>query len=159
MRKSTSLLLLVIMTFITTRTSHGQMSTVQGVVKDAKGQPVSGAAVSIGDKYDLTDITGKFKIKGVEKGTNSVVIKSGKESVAKTIQISESNQSEVFTFASKKDDIKNKEETENKSWFASKKGDVKNKEKIEKDPWRVPAFSGKHDHTGEFAMAPPKKAE
>lgn len=51
---------------------------IKGIVKDAKGNPMSGASVAVKDSYDggSTDSTGKYAFKTFEKGDQTIVITS-----------------------------------------------------------------------------------
>ena len=51
-------------------------TTVKGVLKDNKGNPVSGASISIKDSYDgaTSDSTGKYSFKTSEKGSQVLLI-------------------------------------------------------------------------------------
>jgi len=59
-------------------TVGAQTTTIKGVVKDNKQNPVPGASISIKDSYDggTSDTAGKYSFKSTEKGEQTLVITS-----------------------------------------------------------------------------------
>ncbi len=73
--KCSLLLAIFIMGFMVMARSQ---TTIKGVVKDGKNNPVAGASIAIKDSYDggTSDSTGKFSFKTTEKGKQVLIITS-----------------------------------------------------------------------------------
>jgi vitamin B12 transporter len=76
MKKMRTIFLFLLMSGLF-QTLSGQV-TVKGIVKDNKGNPVSGASISIKDSYDggTSDSSGKYSFKTFEKGEHLLQISS-----------------------------------------------------------------------------------
>src|SRR5436190_21717768 len=76
MKKLITGLLILIMTGLFQ--SLSAQVTIQGVLKDNKGNPVGGASVSIKDSYDgaTTDSLGRYSFKTSEKGEHLLQVSS-----------------------------------------------------------------------------------
>ena len=60
-----------------------QSTSIKGVIKDNKGNPVPGANIAIKDSYDgsTSDSTGKFSFRSSEKGEQLLLISRDRKSV------------------------------------------------------------------------------
>lgn len=66
---------------------YAQNATVLGHVIDDKGKPIEKAVVSIGNKFDFTDIDGRYRIKEVPQGQQTIKIKKGDNKKEEMIEV------------------------------------------------------------------------
>lgn len=59
-------------------------ATVEGQITDAEKKPIGQATVSVGDKFDFTDVDGRYRIKDVPEGSQKMVIKKESEVLKET---------------------------------------------------------------------------
>ncbi|MBI5179060.1 MAG: carboxypeptidase regulatory-like domain-containing protein [Nitrospinae bacterium] len=52
--------------------------SISGQVKDASGKPVHMATVAAGGQSDITDVNGKFRLKGLPDGAQKLTVKKDK---------------------------------------------------------------------------------
>lgn len=73
--------------FFTGISYAGDTGGVSGVVKDAKGRPISNATVYVGKRSDLTDVKGQYRIKGLPAGKYKVSVKKGKRLLEESVEV------------------------------------------------------------------------
>lgn len=65
-------------------------ATLSGKVLDSRGDPVNNAVVSVGGKFEFTDVNGRYRIKEVSAGAQKVQVKRGERILKEeTIEIME----------------------------------------------------------------------
>lgn len=91
MRKT--ILLFILTLLLLSVTVHADdTAKVYGNVTDANGRPVSNATVSIGDKWDITDVSGSYQIKDVPMGEQKIQVKkNGKVWIKEDIEIDDTH--------------------------------------------------------------------
>lgn len=71
--------ILLISTIVTTllivSNPYAEAAIVSGEVKNTDGRPVREATVTIGNKFDFTDVDGRYRIKDVPTGEQKIQIK------------------------------------------------------------------------------------
>ena len=60
---------------------------ISGVVKDARGRPISNATVYVGKKSDLTDVKGQYRIKGLSAGKYKVTVKKSRRLLEESVEV------------------------------------------------------------------------
>jgi len=58
---------------------NAQGATVSGQITDSNKKPLAQAMVTVGDKFDFTDVDGKYRIKDVPEGRQKMLIKKESE--------------------------------------------------------------------------------
>ncbi|MBI4715049.1 MAG: carboxypeptidase regulatory-like domain-containing protein [Nitrospirae bacterium] len=65
-------------------------ATLSGKVMDARGNPVSNATVSVGEKFEFTDVYGRYRIREAPAGTQKIQVKQGKKILmGETVEITD----------------------------------------------------------------------
>lgn len=81
-----TLAFLLIFSLLTASNLYAEMAIVSGRITDTKGNSVDDVVVSIGKKFDFTDIQGRYRIKNVPYGEQKIQIKRNRK-VIKEINI------------------------------------------------------------------------
>lgn len=79
MRFLTLFLMLLALLVVTSNSFAADTATVSGQIKDANGKPVSNATVSIGDKSDITDADGRYRLKDVPVDEQRIKIQKNRK--------------------------------------------------------------------------------
>lgn len=69
------LISIIITTLLIVSNPYAEAAVVSGEVKNADGRPVREATVTIGNKFDFTDVDGRYRIKDVPTGEQQIQIK------------------------------------------------------------------------------------
>ncbi len=92
MRVEKVIAIIILLSAVGATDLNAQTATISGQVKNAEDLPVDKAIVQVGNKFDITDVDGKFRIKDVPQGQQPMQIKKDEQVLKETvIDVNESN--------------------------------------------------------------------
>ncbi|HLF87055.1 MAG TPA: carboxypeptidase-like regulatory domain-containing protein, partial [Nitrospiria bacterium] len=71
------LLIIIVISLLIVLNPYAEAAIVSGEIKNADGTPVREATVTIGNKFDFTDVNGRYRLKDVPIGEQTIQVKKG----------------------------------------------------------------------------------